>query len=671
MLFEARGGPARPGKTVPTCDLRDRLERDGDAGFPSGWPPRLSAALDIALASPHPVWICWGEDRRLFYNDACSVILGPRHPQAFGAPGAEGFGPLWSRIAGQIAGILEAQVPPCAEADHISLAETGAGEGHGAQPECHYALSFTPIGALDSPPEGVLCMMSDVTQLRSDAQRAALDAKHPRSAPDAAPDADEDAGPRGEADLEETGRALEIAQERIELELSAGTVIGTWVWNLQDGTFTADERFARTFGLDPAAARTGLPLAQAVRIIHPEDRDQVDRLIERAMREGGDYRARYRTRHADGQYRWVEACGHCEQDAAGQPIRFPRVLIDIEKHLRVETALRRREADLALLLDATADAFYAVDTEGRTTRCNAAFLRMLGFNGPEEVVGRKLHDVIHHSHPDGSHYAHEDCPIYRVAGTGEVAHVDHELFFRTDGTSFPVEYWVQPVFWEGALQGAVCTILDISERRQAEDSRQLLLRELNHRIKNLFSITASMIQMTARSASSVDEMAQALRGRVLSLSRAHDLITTAISRTDDPDAPSDLAQLIETVMAPHIGTRPGALSAAGPALPIGPSATTSLALILHELATNAVKYGALSEPRGTVSITWTRNDAGLTLEWRESGGPGLEGAPTRRGFGSRLARLSATGQLGGDIRYDWAPDGVRIELTVAATSLVL
>jgi len=142
---------------------------------------------------------------------------------------------------------------------------------------------------------------------------------------------------------------------------------------------------------------------------------------------------------------------------------------NINERKLAEETLREKEAFVRLLLDSAADAFYGVDREGVTTICNAAFLRMLGFDREDEVIGRKLHDVIHHSHPDGSHYAKEDCYIYQTAQTGRPAHIDNELFFRRDGTGFPVEYWSYPIIRDGELRGAVTTFVDVTERRQAEE----------------------------------------------------------------------------------------------------------------------------------------------------------------------------------------------------------
>ncbi len=142
----------------------------------------------------------------------------------------------------------------------------------------------------------------------------------------------------------------------------------------------------------------------------------------------------------------------------------------VEDGLRrsAQEALRESESYVRILLDSTAEGLYAVDRDGATTVCNRAFLDMLGFQGEEQVVGRKLHDVIHHTHPDGSAYPVADCPIFRCAATGEPVHVVGEVFFRADGSPLPVEYWAHPILRDGVLQGAICTFLDVSERQAAE-----------------------------------------------------------------------------------------------------------------------------------------------------------------------------------------------------------
>ena len=143
---------------------------------------------------------------------------------------------------------------------------------------------------------------------------------------------------------------------------------------------------------------------------------------------------------------------------------------DVSERIQGEAALRDSEAYIRLLLDSTSEGFYAVDCEGNTTLCNPAFVSLLGFSSEAEVIGRKLHDVIHHSHPDGSHYPVAECPIYNCASSGKLAHVTDEFFYRRDGSRMPVEYWAHPIIRDGVLQGAICTFFDATERKAAEEA---------------------------------------------------------------------------------------------------------------------------------------------------------------------------------------------------------
>ena len=144
---------------------------------------------------------------------------------------------------------------------------------------------------------------------------------------------------------------LRQASERIELALDAGAVAGTWVWDVSSDRITADERFARSFGLDPLQCAKGMPLADAAAAIHPDDWKVVEDRISKAMQEGGEYRAEYRVRREDGSYSWVEAVGRCDLDGDGKPLRFPGVIVDINARKRDEAALRESEARLRALTD--------------------------------------------------------------------------------------------------------------------------------------------------------------------------------------------------------------------------------------------------------------------------------------------------------------------------------
>jgi PAS domain S-box-containing protein len=214
------------------------------------------------------------------------------------------------------------------------------------------------------------------------------------------------------------------------------------------------------------------------------------------------------------------------------------------------------------------------------------------------------------------------------------------------------------------------TVLDITSRKQAEEERQLLLRETNHRVLNLFAMTSSMIAMTARSSRSPAEMADRLSGRIGALARAHELIRPALVSEDLAQPPTSLHDLITIVLAPHTDTTGRRLLASGPDVPVGSKAATALTLVFHELATNAAKYGALSVDGGRVEITWHLEGDHVQVHWRESGGPAVTAAPQRQGFGTRLLRGSLN-QLAGEISYEWALSGLACIIRFARKRIIL
>ncbi len=237
------------------------------------------------------------------------------------------------------------------------------------------------------------------------------------------------------------------------------------------------------------------------RIFTPEDREagRVETEMTCALETGVGNDERWHLRK-DGERFWANGQMTLLRDDAGEVAGFVKVLRDrTEQHLAAERAekaveqsrqdaearlrlaeqLREAEAYSRLLLASTAEGFYAVDRTGVTTLCNPAFVRMMGFAGPEEAVGRRLHDAIHHHHPDGSPHAAGDCPIYRCASEGVAAHVADDVFFRLDGQPLPVEYWATPIVQDGELKGAICTFLDITDRKHAEAEGRRAQRALH------------------------------------------------------------------------------------------------------------------------------------------------------------------------------------------------
>ena len=210
-----------------------------------------------------------------------------------------------------------------------------------------------------------------------------------------------------------------------------------------------------------------------------EDRMRVE--MEAAIAKGAGNDERWHLRKG-GERFWANGEMTPLVDDAGVAYGFVKVLRDRTDQHQAVSALKQQQADTQHLLDSMAEGFYAVDREGRTTKCNTAFLRMMGFASEAEAIGRRLHEIIHHSHPDGSDYAVTDCPIYVCARVGTRAHVSDELFFPVSGPPVVVEYWANPIIHDGVVDGAICTFLDIGDRKRSEDAlrrSQTQLQSLN------------------------------------------------------------------------------------------------------------------------------------------------------------------------------------------------
>ncbi|TGD60614.1 histidine kinase [Tabrizicola sp. WMC-M-20] len=223
---------------------------------------------------------------------------------------------------------------------------------------------------------------------------------------------------------------------------------------------------------------------------------------------------------------------------------------------------------------------------------------------------------------------------------------------------------------EGIVRSVMFGIfLDVTGRKQAEEGRELLAGEMSHRVKNLLSIASGLTAITSRSTLTTTDMARELTLRLTALGRAHDLVRPVPGQTEAASAL--LGDLLTVLLAPYddLGAFSGRIRVSVPRMRVGYSSTTIFAMIIHELATNSLKYGALSVEDGMLDVSCSARDEAVTIVWTESGGPQVV-APTRPpGYGSRLIERSVTGHLGGDISYNWAPTGLAVTLHVSPDRL--
>jgi len=210
--------------------------------------------------------------------------------------------------------------------------------------------------------------------------------------------------------------------------------------------------------------------------------------------------------------------------------------------------------------------------------------------------------------------------------------------------------------------------LDVTGRKQAEEGHELLAGEMSHRVKNLLAVASSLTQITSRSATNISDMSTILIGRLTALGRAHDLVRPLPGHQGKAALLGDLFAIL---LAPYddTGAFAGRIRVAVPRMGVGEVTAQTLALAIHELATNSLKHGALSCEEGALDISSVADDDDVVITWAEAGGPEITSAPTLQGFGSKLLERSFSEQLDGTISYDWQPTGLIAILRLSKTRL--
>jgi diguanylate cyclase (GGDEF)-like protein/PAS domain S-box-containing protein len=243
--------------------------------------------------------------------------------------------------------------------------------------------------------------------------------------------------------------------------------MGVWTWDLATGRLTWNERMFELYDIPPDVAPTYSTWRNAV---HPEDQDTAAELLRRAVAGKATFDTEFRCLLSDGSIRYIKAAARVERDAEGKPRSMSGLNWDVSEAKRAETALKESEERVRLLLDSTGEAIYGIDLNGDCSFANPACARLLGYAGAEALLGKNMHRLIHHSYAGGAPMPVEECRIYKAYREGKPMHVEDEVLWRADGSSFPAEYWSYPQIARGSISGAVVTFVDITQRRQAEET---------------------------------------------------------------------------------------------------------------------------------------------------------------------------------------------------------
>lgn len=411
----------------------------------------------------------------------------------------------------------------------------------------------------------------------------------------------------------------------------------------------AREMFSRLEG-----AEIGCDVASLIRTIRPQPyADALLGHIHRTLETGeAQVVPEFATQPADGRagefYEW-----HLERVPYGDGRhRVACYFRDISSQVDARRAAQR----LRSIIESSDDAILTKDLNGIITSWNGGAQRLFGYTA-EEAIGQPVVMLIPRERQN------EEPGILARIRRGE--RIDHyeTVRRRKDGTHVEISLSVSPLREEtGRVVGASKIARDISLRRQTENMRALLLNELNHRVKNTLASVQAIVQQTLRSTTDPVDFAQRFSGRIQSLARVHAMLTDATWQG------ADLRQLVTDQLAQG-PVDEGRLVTSGPAVQLEPQTALHLALMLHELGTNSVKYGALAVPQGQVSLAWKVRDRSLHLRWAERGGPPIA-VPLRRGFGSSLIEQSARSE-GGDARMEVAPGGVTWDIVLRLPNAVV
>jgi PAS domain S-box-containing protein len=518
---------------------------------------------------------------------------------------AEAAAPIWDRaLAGE----------PVALEDQLWTYSR-----HGEAPEdCWFTNSFVPLRDEAGRVGGLLVTAFETTAtVREKAERD-----------------------RAEAAYRQSQARLQVAMELVGMY--------TYGWRPGADTFEWDPLLKAVWGLPPDA---DIDAATFLAGVHPDDRDRVAAVAEDLARPDGltEYAIEYRVVGlGGGRERWISTHGRRHVEEGGE-CAIIGALVDITERKQVELELRGSRARLAGILEQLPVGVGMVDGQGRLVTSNEVFREFVGRSRPWNHADSRWRSADDRGRPA----ARGRWPVEGVLRGESPSAVD---FLRT--TREGAERWARVTAApfndaDGRLAGAVCVIQDIHEEKRAQQAREVLISELQHRTRNLLAVVRAVASQTLGHAPEME----AFDSRLRALGRLQGLV----SRSEGERM--ELGALVRSEIGALGGSRAARARIDGPSVLLTQEQAQTLALALHELATNAVKYGALGDPRGALSVSWNVGAPDrLALVWRESGVVMPVGQTPRVGYGREMIEEALPFVLGATTRMDFAPGGICCEI---------
>jgi PAS domain S-box-containing protein len=459
-------------------------------------------------------------------------------------------------------------------------------------------------------------------------------------------------------DLSERKKAeLVLAERNMQLDL-AGKValVGTFGFDVIPGRMTISPGYAAIHGLPEGTQECSRADWRAR--VHPDDLARLEARFEQTIAERRqDHHCDYRIVRPDGEVRWIESRSFVMYDGDGP--RLVGANIDVTDRKRVERALSERNMQLSLAGKAAGVGSYAYDVGSELMQVTEGYAALHGLpEGTTETTRRALQERIHPGdrawidqvRPEvfGEHRQEYGIEYRIMRPGGEMRWIESRSFISYDD--------------EGRPRRVIGVNIDVTERRRAEVHQRVLTAELDHRVKNVLATVAAVAASTLETSSSMHSFVAALDARIRAIASTHELLSTQRWQ----GLPLD--ELLSRQLAPYSTQNNTRIN--GPDVLLMAEAGQAVAMVLHELVTNAAKYGALSTQKGRVSVRWRWHSNGaerdaLVIDWQEVGGPAVS-APSKIGYGTSVINDLVPYELGGKVEFDHARSGVRCRLEVPA-----